>query len=116
MSDTREIRQRCDSCDRIIMWNVVNMCEEFRSDAISNNENEENEEIVNAVEDISAENSESAVRSSRRQRRGEIMVKGGVTKKKKRTNKEGFSVICNGFSPSSNGKIEQVIRGKMHGD
>ena len=71
---------------------------------------------MNAVEDANVENSESVVRNIRRQRRGEIGVKGGVTKKKKRTNKEGFSVICNGFSPSSNGKIEQVIRGKMHGD
>ena len=47
MSDTREIRQGCDTCDRIMTWNEVNRCKEYRNSAISNNENEENKEIIN---------------------------------------------------------------------
>ena len=40
MSDTSKIRQRCERCDRIIMWNAVNRREEFMSSTISNNLNE----------------------------------------------------------------------------
>ena len=74
----------CDACDIIKMWNSEIRCEEWRSSAISN---DENEEIVNALEDESAEISDSIVRSSRRQRSVEIIVKGGVNKK----NNEGVT-------------------------
>ena len=45
---------------------------------------------MNAVEDTSVENSESAVRIRRRQIIGEIMVKGGVTMKKHEVIKRCF--------------------------
>ena len=37
MSDERETRERCDTCDRIIMWNAENRCEECRIREISDN-------------------------------------------------------------------------------
>ena len=61
-------------CNRITMLNVENRCVQCRSSTISDNENKENKKIVNPVEDTSVENIESAVRSSGRQRSGEIMI------------------------------------------
>ena len=83
MCDERETRQRCDTCDRIIIWNAVIRCEKLRIKEISNNENEENEEIVNVTEGTSGENRASEGRISERQRFGEIKVKGKIKKQNK---------------------------------
>ena len=110
MSNEREIRQKCDMCDRIMMWNVVNRCEECRIRESSDDVNEENEEIGNEVNIVRRENRSVEVRSRRRQRCGEIKVKGGVTEIKNKGITRLFSVNCNGFGPGSNDKIDQVIR------
>ena len=65
---------------------------------------------MNEVEDTSRKNIESEVRSSRRQRCGEIKVKGIVTKNKNEGITTFFLVNCNGFGPGSNEKTDQVIR------
>ena len=77
----------------------MSRCEEYRIRESSNNENEDNEEIV------------SEVRSSRRQRCGEIKVKVWVTKTKNKGIMIFFAENCNGFGLGSNDKIDQVIRG-----
>ena len=110
MSNEREIRQKCDICDRIIMWNVVNRCEECRIRESSDDVNEENEEIGNIVNIVRRENRSVEVRSRRRQRCGEIKVEGGVTEIKNKGITRLFSVNCNGFGPGSTDKIDQVIR------
>ena len=84
MSNERGKRQRCEECDVIVMQNVANRCKDCGIRESSNNENEENEEIVNEVEGTSGENRVSEVRSSTIHRCGEIKVKGGVTKTKKK--------------------------------
>ena len=49
ISNEREIRQTCDACDRIIMWNVRNRWEEFKTIESSDNVNEKNSEIPSKV-------------------------------------------------------------------
>ena len=91
MNDARKALQRCDTCDRMMMWNEVSKCEDCRIRESDNNDNEDNKDIVNEVVDLSRENRENEVRSSRRQRGGKLKVKGGVTKKKYEGIKRVFS-------------------------
>ena len=59
MSGARDMRQRCDTCDRMIMQNLVNSCGDcrIRESNKNENENEDEHEIVNeVVEDRSAVN------------------------------------------------------------
>ena len=79
MSNERETRQKCDVCDRIAMWNAGNRCEECRRRESSDDGNEEYVEIANDINVSIEENRVNEVRCSRRQRCGEIKVKGGVT-------------------------------------
>ena len=72
MSNDRETRQKCDVCNRTMMWNLENMCKECRTRESSENANEENVEIMNNV-DVEIKESKVRERTSvRRQRCGEI--------------------------------------------
>ena len=110
MSNKRETRQRCNSCDISMMWNLENRCEEHVTRDSSENMNAENVEITN---DTNVEIEESRVserRSVRRQRCSEIKIRGGVMKMKDKGIMRLFSVNSNGFGPGSSDEIDQIIR------
>ena len=110
INNEREIRQKCDTRDRSMVWNLRNRCEECRTRESSENKNEENAEITNHVNVEIEESRVSEERNVRRQKCGEVEVKGGVTKMKDKEITRLFSVNCNVFGPGSNDKIVQVIR------
>ena len=110
MINEREMPQKCDACNRTMTWNLGNTCKECRRRKISENIKVENIEIMN---NVNVEIEESRVRerrSVRKQRRGEIKVKGGVTAMKDKGITRLFSVNWNGFGPESYDKINQLIR------
>ena len=74
------MRHRCETCDRIIMWNEVDRCEECAIIEFSNDEDRVNQERVNEGEVESRANRVSEARTRRRQRFSEIKIKGGVNK------------------------------------
>ena len=110
MSNEREMCQRCNEFNRSMMWNLENRCEEYRARDSSENMDAEHVEITNNVNIEIEESRVSERRSVKRQRCGEIKVKGGVVKVKDKGTMRLFSVDCNGFGPGSSDKIDQIIR------
>ena len=110
MSNEREIRQKCGTCNRIMIWNLGNRREQCRTRESSENINKENAEIT---KNINVEIEEIRVSEGRiviKQRCREIKVKSGVKKMKDEGITRLVSVNCNRLGPGSNYKIDQAIR------
>ena len=109
MSKCRELRQRCNECQKIIMWNSLNVCEECNK--VNRCSVNAQSVDVNQEEIACNERRNTNVRQNNcgRRRRVDVMkVKGKIEEVKDEGVVRLFSVNCNGLGPQSSCKLEQI--------
>ena len=109
MSKPRELRIKCNVCNKCTMWNEAksyNVCaKDNESKIVRNNKNVENED--NEAGEIN--NKVNNQQERKRNKVDRIRVKGVVEVEKGEGVVRMFSVNCNGLGPCAKGKLDQII-------